>query len=186
MGLISRVSSRTYRFYLARHILKAEQHKMANQNQKNKKAKSTIKEVVTREYTINLHKRIHKIGRKFRAPKAVKAVRAFALREMAPRTSASTPTSTSSSGPTAPPTSPRGSASGSPGRGTTTRSPSTSSTPSSAGSPSTPSRSPRPRTSSPTSKPVEQLVLEFAHQRIPKKSRTKIRPFSSVHLLSCF
>ena len=55
---------------------------MANQNQKNKKAKSTIKEVVTREYTINLHKRIHKIGRKFRAPKAVKAVRAFALREM--------------------------------------------------------------------------------------------------------
>merc|ERR1712203_330821 len=75
MGLISRVSSRTYRFYLARHILKAKQHKMANQNQKNKKAKSTIKEVVTREYTINLHKRIHKIGRKFRAPKAVKAVR---------------------------------------------------------------------------------------------------------------
>merc|ERR1711953_1069234 len=75
MGLISRVSSRTYRFYLARHILKAKQHKMANQNQKNKKAKSTIKEVVTREYTINLHKRIHKIGRKFRAPKAVQDVR---------------------------------------------------------------------------------------------------------------
>merc|ERR1711993_107146 len=82
MGLISRVSSRTYRFYLARHILKAKQHKRANQNQKNKKAKSTIKEVVTREYTINLHKRIHKIGRKFRAPKAVKAVRQFALKEM--------------------------------------------------------------------------------------------------------
>merc|ERR1712203_571866 len=82
MGLISRVSSRTYRFYLARHILKQSSAKMANQNQKNKKAKSTIKEVVTREYTINLHKRIHKIGRKFRAPKAVKAVRAFALREM--------------------------------------------------------------------------------------------------------
>merc|ERR1711907_248227 len=75
MGLISRVSSRTYRFSLARHILKAKQHKMANQNQKNKKAKSTIKEVVTREYTINLHKRIHKIGRKFRAPKAVNALR---------------------------------------------------------------------------------------------------------------
>merc|ERR1711937_781913 len=67
---------------LARHISKSKPHKMANQNQKNKKAKSTIKEVVTREYTVNLHKRIHKIGRKFRAPKAVKAVRAFALREM--------------------------------------------------------------------------------------------------------
>merc|ERR1711937_614793 len=67
---------------LARHILKQSSTKMANQNQKNKKAKSTIKEVVTREYTINLHKRIHKIGRKFRAPKAIKAIRAFALKEM--------------------------------------------------------------------------------------------------------
>ena len=29
-------------------------------------------EVVTREYTINLHKRLHGIGFKYRAPRAVK------------------------------------------------------------------------------------------------------------------
>merc|ERR1711879_699983 len=43
------------------------------------KKRSTMKEVVTREYTINLHKRIHGQGRKFRAAKAIKN---FALKEM--------------------------------------------------------------------------------------------------------
>ena len=38
---------------------------------KEKKA-STMGEVVTREYTINLHKRLHGIGFKYRAPRAVK------------------------------------------------------------------------------------------------------------------
>ena len=32
-------------------------------------------EVVTREYTINLHKRLHGIGFKYRAPRAVKVMR---------------------------------------------------------------------------------------------------------------
>ena len=31
-------------------------------------------EVVTREYTINLHKRLHGIGFKYRAPRAVKVI----------------------------------------------------------------------------------------------------------------
>ena len=35
---------------------------------------STMGEVVTREYTINLHKRLHGIGFKYRAPRAVKVV----------------------------------------------------------------------------------------------------------------
>merc|ERR1712080_178219 len=55
---------------------------MAPQKKDNARKRTAIKEVVTREYTVNLHKRIHKIGRKFRAPKAVKAIRAFALKEM--------------------------------------------------------------------------------------------------------
>mmetsp|Transcript_5070 Transcript_5070/g.9269 ORF Transcript_5070/g.9269 Transcript_5070/m.9269 type:complete len:117 (-) Transcript_5070:296-646(-) len=39
-------------------------------------------EVVTREYTINLHKRIHKTGFKHRAPRAVKKVKEFAAKVM--------------------------------------------------------------------------------------------------------
>mmetsp|Transcript_14182 Transcript_14182/g.30548 ORF Transcript_14182/g.30548 Transcript_14182/m.30548 type:complete len:112 (+) Transcript_14182:55-390(+) len=39
-------------------------------------------EVVTREYTINLHKRIHGTGFKHRAPRAVKKVREFAQKAM--------------------------------------------------------------------------------------------------------
>merc|ERR1712214_141242 len=72
MGLISRVSSRTYRF-------SESNLKMAPKGQKENKKRSAMKEVVTREYTINLHKRIHGQGRKFRA---VKAVKKFALKEM--------------------------------------------------------------------------------------------------------
>ena len=54
---------------------------MAPAKQQERK-RSAIKEVVTREYTVNVHKRIHGAGRKFRAPKAIKAIRAFALKEM--------------------------------------------------------------------------------------------------------
>merc|ERR1712048_1400959 len=75
MGLISRVSSRTYRF-------SESNLKMAPKGQKENKKRSAMKEVVTREYTINLHKRIHGQGRKFRAAKAVKAIKKFALKEM--------------------------------------------------------------------------------------------------------
>ncbi|CAG9766579.1 unnamed protein product [Ceutorhynchus assimilis] len=47
-----------------------------------KKGKSAINEVVTREYTVNLHKRLHGIGFKKRAPRAIKAIRQFAVKQM--------------------------------------------------------------------------------------------------------
>ncbi|KYO41412.1 60S ribosomal protein L31 [Alligator mississippiensis] len=47
-----------------------------------KKGRSAINEVVTREYTINVHKRIHGIGFKKRAPRALKEIRKFAMKEM--------------------------------------------------------------------------------------------------------
>merc|ERR1711878_109923 len=47
-----------------------------------KKSKSTMMEVVTREYTINLHKRLHGIGFKYRAPRAIKEVKKFAEKQM--------------------------------------------------------------------------------------------------------
>merc|ERR1712141_262585 len=49
---------------------------------KEKKTKSTLGEVVTREYTINLHKRLHGIGFKYRAPRAIKGVKKFAEKQM--------------------------------------------------------------------------------------------------------
>ena len=49
---------------------------------KEKKTKSTLGEVVTREYTINLHKRLHGIGFKYRAPRAIKEVKKFAEKQM--------------------------------------------------------------------------------------------------------
>merc|ERR1711930_43008 len=49
---------------------------------KEKKTKSTLGEVVTREYTINLHKRLHGIGFKYRAPRAIKEIKKFALKQM--------------------------------------------------------------------------------------------------------
>lgn len=44
---------------------------------KDKKTK-TLNEVVTREYTIHLHKRIHGVGFKRRAPRAIKEIKKFA------------------------------------------------------------------------------------------------------------
>merc|ERR1719510_1274518 len=49
---------------------------------KEKKTKSTLGEVVTREYTINLHKRLHGIGFKYRAPRAVKEIKKFAEKQI--------------------------------------------------------------------------------------------------------
>jgi len=46
------------------------------------KKNSAIGEVVTREYTINLHKRLHGIGFKYRAPRAVKEIKKFAEKQM--------------------------------------------------------------------------------------------------------
>jgi large subunit ribosomal protein L31e len=39
---------------------------------------STMGEVVTCEYTINLHKRLYRIGFKYQAPRAVKEIKKFA------------------------------------------------------------------------------------------------------------
>ena len=46
------------------------------------RGRSAINEVVTREYTINIHKRIHGVGFKKRAPRALKEIRKFAMKEM--------------------------------------------------------------------------------------------------------
>jgi len=43
-----------------------------------KQRANRAEDVVTREYTINLHKRIHDTGFKQRAPRAIKAIRRFA------------------------------------------------------------------------------------------------------------
>uniref|UniRef100_A0A0N5ATZ1 Large ribosomal subunit protein eL31 n=1 Tax=Syphacia muris TaxID=451379 RepID=A0A0N5ATZ1_9BILA len=51
-------------------------------SKREKKSRSTISEVVAREYTINLHKRIHKIGFKKRAPRAIDEIRKFAKEQM--------------------------------------------------------------------------------------------------------
>lgn len=47
-----------------------------------KKGKSAINEVVTREYTINLHKRLRGVGYKKRSPRAIKEIRKFAVDHM--------------------------------------------------------------------------------------------------------
>lgn len=41
-----------------------------------------MNEVVTREYTINIHKRLHGVGFKKRSPRAIKEIRKFAIQQM--------------------------------------------------------------------------------------------------------
>ncbi|XP_037864791.1 large ribosomal subunit protein eL31-like [Chlorocebus sabaeus] len=48
----------------------------------NKKGLSPINKVVTREYTINIHKCIHGVGFKKSGPRALKAIQKFATKEM--------------------------------------------------------------------------------------------------------
>ncbi|XP_075677813.1 ribosomal protein L31 [Dermatophagoides pteronyssinus] len=48
-----------------------------------KKSKSALNEVITREYTVHLHKRLHGVGFKKRAPRAIKEIRKFAQKQMA-------------------------------------------------------------------------------------------------------
>merc|ERR1712066_777944 len=43
---------------------------------------STMGEVVTREYTINMHKRLHGIGFEYKAPRAIKEIKKFAEKQM--------------------------------------------------------------------------------------------------------
>ncbi|VFV45005.1 60s ribosomal protein l31-like [Lynx pardinus] len=47
-----------------------------------KKCCSAINKVVTREYTINIPKRIHGVDFKKHAPRALKETRKFAMKEM--------------------------------------------------------------------------------------------------------
>merc|ERR1712212_1300523 len=51
---------------------------MAKTKSDKKSAKSPMNEVVTREYTINLHKRIHGLQFKKRAPRAIREIKKFA------------------------------------------------------------------------------------------------------------
>merc|ERR1711976_581025 len=51
-------------------------------NKREGKKKSTINDVVTREYTVNIHKRIHGVGFKRRAPRAINELRKFAEKMM--------------------------------------------------------------------------------------------------------
>merc|ERR1712055_1101775 len=55
---------------------------MAKTKDKGAKKPAKMNEVVTREYTINIHKRIHGVGFKYRAPRAIKEVRKFAEKMM--------------------------------------------------------------------------------------------------------
>lgn len=48
----------------------------------NKSKKSAITDVATRECTIHLNRRLHKVGFKKRSPRAVKIIRQFAEKEM--------------------------------------------------------------------------------------------------------
>merc|ERR1712003_73527 len=52
--------------------------KMAKKSEKKSAAKSPLNEVVTREYTVNLHKRIHGMQFKKRAPRAIREIKKFA------------------------------------------------------------------------------------------------------------
>ena len=47
-----------------------------------KKSQSAIDKVVTREYTINMHKRLYGVSFKKRAPRAIKEIRKFAKKQM--------------------------------------------------------------------------------------------------------
>ncbi|KAI3613319.1 60S ribosomal protein L31 [Malassezia furfur] len=53
-----------------------------DKSQKGKKTRSALNDVVTREYTIHLHKRVHDVAFKKRAPKGVKEVVKFAQKAM--------------------------------------------------------------------------------------------------------
>ncbi|PLB50158.1 carbon-nitrogen hydrolase [Aspergillus steynii IBT 23096] len=55
---------------------------MSNVQTTGKKQRSAIADVVSREYTINLHRRMHGVTFKKRAPRAIKEIRAFAEQAM--------------------------------------------------------------------------------------------------------
>merc|ERR1712020_365391 len=58
--------------------IKGHHHKTRKMAKDKKSSKSPMNEVVTREYTINLHKRIHGLQFKKRAPRAIREIKKFA------------------------------------------------------------------------------------------------------------
>merc|ERR1712243_69260 len=58
------------------------QYAMAPKKDKKSRGIKAMNDVVTREYTIHMHKRVHGMGFKKRAPRAVKEIRKFALKMM--------------------------------------------------------------------------------------------------------
>merc|ERR1719215_168483 len=55
---------------------------MSKEEVKKTTKKSALNEVVTREYTIHMHTRVHGSAFKKRAPKAIKAIKEFAFKTM--------------------------------------------------------------------------------------------------------
>ena len=55
---------------------------MVKKQPSDKKGKSTLNEVITRDYTIHLNRRLHKITQKKKAPRAIKEVKKFAQQQM--------------------------------------------------------------------------------------------------------
>jgi len=55
---------------------------MAKKKDGNPKKASRAEDVVSREYTINVHKRIHKVTFKKRAPRAISEIKKFARKMM--------------------------------------------------------------------------------------------------------
>merc|ERR1712179_648906 len=58
--------------------IKGHHHNTKTMAKDKKSSKSPMNEVVTREYTINLHKRIHGTQFKKRAPRAIREIKKFA------------------------------------------------------------------------------------------------------------
>jgi large subunit ribosomal protein L31e len=55
---------------------------MVKKGKTEKKGKSALNEVISREYTVHLHKKLHGVGFKKRAPRAVKVIKNFAQKQM--------------------------------------------------------------------------------------------------------
>ncbi|RAH74826.1 carbon-nitrogen hydrolase [Aspergillus aculeatinus CBS 121060] len=66
----------------SRHLCPYSVKMSSTVNKTGKKTRSAIADVVSREYTINMHKRMHGVSFKKRAPRAIKEIRAFAERAM--------------------------------------------------------------------------------------------------------
>ena len=82
--LLSVLTSHTDIFYLLTSNRSSTPNQMARKGTKKegKKGKSALNEVITREYTVHLHKKLHGVGFKRRAPRAIKEIKKFAEKQM--------------------------------------------------------------------------------------------------------